>query len=109
MARNIIFIALGIIKAIYIVGTFMHMKHEKLSLATMIILPMIFIIFFLFIASLILANIVKTSYFLNAFSEIFLLFSEYKEAFNSKPNNKMMAFSQTNNINIKSVPIEPYN
>ena len=47
MARNIIFIALGVIKAVYIVGTFMHIKHEKLSLATMIILPMFFIIFFL--------------------------------------------------------------
>lgn len=47
MARNIIFIALGVVKAIYIVGTFMHMKHEKLSFATMIILPMFFIIFFI--------------------------------------------------------------
>ena len=47
MARNIIFIALGVIKAIYIVGTFMHMKHEKISLAAMIVLPMFFIIFFL--------------------------------------------------------------
>ena len=47
MARNIIFIALGIVKAIYIVGTFMHMKHEKLGLATMIVLPMMLIIFLL--------------------------------------------------------------
>lgn len=46
-ARNIIFIALGIVKAIYIVGTFMHMKHEKLGFATMIVLPMFFIIFFI--------------------------------------------------------------
>lgn len=48
MARNIIFIVLGVIKAIYIVGTFMHMKHEKLGLATMIVLPMAFIVFFLY-------------------------------------------------------------
>lgn len=47
MGRNMIFILLGIVKAIYIVGTFMHMKHEKLSLATMIIVPMFFIIFFI--------------------------------------------------------------
>lgn len=46
-ARNIIFIALGVVKAIYIVGTFMHMKHEKLGFATMIVLPMFFIIFFI--------------------------------------------------------------
>ncbi|MDB9882939.1 cytochrome C oxidase subunit IV family protein [Bacteroidia bacterium] len=47
MLRNIIFIVLGIVKAWFIVGTFMHMKHEKKSLASMIILPMIVIIFFL--------------------------------------------------------------
>ena len=47
MARNIIFIALGIVKAIYIVGTFMHMKHEKIGFASMIILPMMLIIFFI--------------------------------------------------------------
>ncbi|PCJ67902.1 MAG: hypothetical protein COA58_01820 [Bacteroidetes bacterium] len=47
MARNILFIFLGLIKAWFIVGTFMHMKHEKKSLAYMIILPMFFIIFFI--------------------------------------------------------------
>ncbi len=46
--RNAIFIVLGIVKAVYIVGTFMHMKHEKLSLALMIIVPMVFIIFFIY-------------------------------------------------------------
>jgi cytochrome c oxidase subunit IV len=45
MARNIVFIFLGIVKAVYIVGTFMHMKHEKLSFATMIIAPMFLIVF----------------------------------------------------------------
>jgi cytochrome c oxidase subunit 4 len=47
LGRAFAFVLLGIVKAIYIVGTFMHMKHEKLGLATMIIAPMFFIIFFL--------------------------------------------------------------
>jgi cytochrome c oxidase subunit IV len=48
LGRNWLFIFLGIVKAIFIVGTFMHMKHEKLGLATMIITPMLFIIFFIY-------------------------------------------------------------
>ena len=48
LLRNWIFIVLGIVKAVYIVGTFMHMKHEKIQLALMIILPMVFIIFFIY-------------------------------------------------------------
>jgi cytochrome c oxidase subunit IV len=47
MIRNVIFIVLGIVKAWFIVGTFMHMKHEKKGLSYMIIFPMILIIFFL--------------------------------------------------------------
>lgn len=47
MLRNILFIVLGIVKAWFIVGTFMHMKHEKKSLAYMIVLPMSLILFFL--------------------------------------------------------------
>jgi len=47
LGRAFSFILLGIAKAIYIVGTFMHMKHEKLGFASMIILPMFFIIFFI--------------------------------------------------------------
>ncbi len=43
MTRNIIFILLGIVKAYFIVGTFMHMKHEKMALILMIIVPVIFI------------------------------------------------------------------
>ncbi len=45
--RNVFFILMGVLKAWYIVGTFMHMKYEKKSLGYMIILPMILIIFFL--------------------------------------------------------------
>lgn len=45
MLRNWIFIVFGIFKAYFIVGTFMHMKHEKVSLAASIIAPMILIIY----------------------------------------------------------------
>ncbi len=38
--RNWIFILLGIVKAFYIVGIFMHMKFEKKFLQKVIILPM---------------------------------------------------------------------
>ena len=48
MGRNWIFIILGIVKAVFIVGTFMHMKHEKMNLALMIILPMVLIIFLVY-------------------------------------------------------------
>jgi cytochrome c oxidase subunit IV len=47
MIRNILFIVFGIIKAFYIVGTFMHLKHERLNLILTIILPVVFIIFFI--------------------------------------------------------------
>ncbi len=47
MIRNVIFIVLGIVKAWFIVGTFMHMKHEKKGLSYIIILPMVLILFFL--------------------------------------------------------------
>ncbi len=39
MGRNIVFICLGIVKAFYIVGTFMHLKHEKMFMILMLILP----------------------------------------------------------------------
>lgn len=42
--RNTIFILFGVVKSYYIVGTFMHMKYEKVRLAAMIILPMAFIL-----------------------------------------------------------------
>jgi cytochrome c oxidase subunit 4 len=44
MFRNIIFIVFGIVKAYLIVGSFMHMKHERLNLALSIIVPVLFII-----------------------------------------------------------------
>jgi len=43
LTKNLIFILLGIVKAYFIVGTFMHMKHEKRALMLMIILPVVFI------------------------------------------------------------------
>jgi cytochrome c oxidase subunit 4 len=42
--RNLIFIFFGLVKAYYIVGAFMHMKHEKINLALIILVPTIFII-----------------------------------------------------------------
>jgi cytochrome c oxidase subunit IV len=42
--RNFIFIFFGIVKAYYIVGAFMHLKHEKINLALFILVPTIFII-----------------------------------------------------------------
>ncbi len=41
MGRNITFIALGIVKAFFIVGTFMHLKHEKMFFILMLIIPAI--------------------------------------------------------------------
>jgi cytochrome c oxidase subunit IV len=44
---NIIYIALTLLKAFYIVAYFMHLKFEKLGLIYAIIVPTIFIIFFI--------------------------------------------------------------
>ncbi|MDX5319826.1 MAG: cytochrome C oxidase subunit IV family protein, partial [Bacteroidota bacterium] len=44
MFRNVIFIVFGIVKAYLIVGSFMHMKHERLNLALSIIVPVLFIL-----------------------------------------------------------------
>lgn len=44
MFRNIIFILLGLVKAFMIVGTFMHLKYERMNLILTIIVPVIFII-----------------------------------------------------------------
>lgn len=44
MLRNSIFIILGIVKAYFIVGDFMHMKHEHSYLVACIISPVLFII-----------------------------------------------------------------
>jgi len=48
-ARTFVFIALTIYKAFYIVAEFMHLGHEKRSLIMSIMLPVLFIIFFIFI------------------------------------------------------------
>jgi len=41
MARNITFICLGIVKAYFIIGTFMHLKYERMFMILMLILPAI--------------------------------------------------------------------
>lgn len=45
MAKNILFILLGVVKAYYIVSIFMHMKFEQKWLVNFIIYPMLFVIF----------------------------------------------------------------
>ena len=47
--RIVVFIVLTIVKAYYIVAEFMHLGHEKKSLKMSIILPMLFVVFFIFI------------------------------------------------------------
>lgn len=44
MFRNTVFIFFGLVKAYYIVGSFMHLKHEKFELILMILVPSVFII-----------------------------------------------------------------
>jgi cytochrome c oxidase subunit IV len=50
MFKNILFIFLGLVKAFYIVSVFMHMKFERKFLALVIILPMLFICFLIWLA-----------------------------------------------------------
>lgn len=45
--RIVVFIALTIVKAYYIVAEFMHLGHEKKTLKMSIILPMLFVVFLL--------------------------------------------------------------
>lgn len=45
MLKNALFIVLGVVKAWFIVGVFMHMKFERKVLMYMIILPMVFVVF----------------------------------------------------------------
>ncbi len=47
MWKNATFILLGIVKAYYIVGIFMHMKFERKTILFTIILPMVFVLFFI--------------------------------------------------------------
>lgn len=44
MWRNMIFIFMGLVKAYLIVGAFMHMKSELITLALCILVPTLFII-----------------------------------------------------------------
>lgn len=44
MLRSVIFVTLTIVKAGYIVGEFMHLRHEIKGLFYSIVLPMIFIV-----------------------------------------------------------------
>lgn len=60
MLRNIIFIILTIFKAFFIVGEFMHLKHEKKSLIWTIMIPTALLIW------LIIALISEGSYYANA-------------------------------------------
>ncbi|WP_258097650.1 cytochrome C oxidase subunit IV family protein [Marinoscillum pacificum] len=48
-AKSFVFIALTIWKAFYIVSEFMHLGHEKKSLIMSILLPLLFVIFLIFI------------------------------------------------------------
>lgn len=43
LLKNITFVVIGIAKAYYIIGIFMHMKFEKKALALMILVPVVFI------------------------------------------------------------------
>lgn len=47
--RTSIFIFLTIVKAFFIVAEFMHLGHEKKSLKMSILLPLMFVIFLIFI------------------------------------------------------------
>ncbi len=45
--KNALFITLGVVKAYFIVGIFMHMKFERKWLPYLIIVPMIFVLYFI--------------------------------------------------------------
>lgn len=47
LMKNLTFVVLGLVKAFYIVGTFMHLKYERMNLILTIVLPVFFIIFFI--------------------------------------------------------------
>lgn len=44
MLKLVIFVGLTIVKAAYIVGEFMHLKHESKTLMWSILLPMLFVV-----------------------------------------------------------------
>ncbi len=45
MYKNLTFIILGVVKAYFIVGIFMHMKFERKWLPYLIIVPMVFVLY----------------------------------------------------------------
>ncbi len=45
MLRNVIFIVLGVVKAAFIVYSFMHLTFEQKGLKMSIVLPMIFVVY----------------------------------------------------------------
>lgn len=47
--KVVVFILLTVFKAYYIVSEFMHLGHEKKSLRMSIVLPMMFVLFLIFI------------------------------------------------------------
>jgi len=47
MTRNVIFIALGVVKAAFIVYVFMHLSYEKKGLKYIIVMPMLFVVYFI--------------------------------------------------------------
>lgn len=49
MKRNVLFIGLGVIKAFYIVFTFMHLKYEIKSLKRIITWPMLFVVYLIWL------------------------------------------------------------
>lgn len=60
LSRNIVFILLGIVKAVLIVGTFMHLSHEAKFLRWMIVLPAAIFISYLAWLLLLEGNFVST-------------------------------------------------
>lgn len=47
--RTLLFLVLTVVKAFYIVFEFMHLGHEKKSLKMSVLLPLMFILFLIFI------------------------------------------------------------
>lgn len=57
---NAVFIGLTIVKAVYIVGEFMHLKHELRNLIWMILIPLVFL-FWAIVAVLYEGSTTKTA------------------------------------------------
>jgi cytochrome c oxidase subunit IV len=47
LSRNVLFAILTVFKAFYIVGEFMHLKHEVKALIWSIVIPLAFILWFI--------------------------------------------------------------